>query len=414
MNRRKFVKEAAKGAGAIVLSPHLIKGSKANSAIRLGLLGCGSRGTSVANDFVNHTNSRVVAIADLFKDQLDKAETHWNGVAKEKGYAGIDPKNQYLGPYAYKEIANSDNVDVIIISSPDYFHVEHLKAVIEAGKHTYCEKPAAVDVKGCLDFIELGERAKGKISLEVGFQVRHAPAFREVVERIHNGDIGKIGFGSIHYHASAIQYPEYTNASNIERRIRRFYWDRILSGDVIVDQNIHVIDIANWALGAHPVKAIGTCGRKIRNDESNIMDNWSLSFIYPGNVNVAFSSVQYAKFWDVGVRFIGDKGIGESNYNGMGRITGQNEWSSRGKGNDGNFSTAGEFDGLGDSTINKAKLFIESIHTGNYHNQARVGAESALSAIMGRMAAYSEEPVTWAEMIGSGQSYEGLLDIENL
>jgi predicted dehydrogenase len=355
-----------------------------------------------------------VAIADLFEDQLTKAADYWNEVAKQKGYAGIDPKLMFKGPEAYKQIAHCKDVDMIILSTPDFFHPQHLAEIVKAGKHVYSEKPAGVDVEGCLSFIETGERAMGKLSLDVGFQVREAPCFSEVVNRIHQGAIGAVSYGSIYYHASKLTYPDYPNASPLERRIRQFYWDRVLSGDTIVDQDIHVIDMTNWVLGSHPLKAIGTGGRKVRKDASNVWDNWSVSYTYPNDVHINLSAVQFADFWDVGVRYIGDKGIGESNYNGLGRITGDQAWSSVLVKEGGDFSAAGTFDGLGDADAIKAKKFIDSIVSGKYHNQAREGGESALSAILGRMAAYQGREVTWDEMIKSKQSYKGEIDMSKL
>ncbi|MGQ9619772.1 MAG: Gfo/Idh/MocA family protein [Bacteroidales bacterium] len=416
ISRRKFMTTSAMATGALIIKPQLIRGTKANSAIRIGLLGCGNRGTRVATAFVNSSrhHSRIVAIADLFDDRLQAARKNWDDIAVKKGYSAIDMRNVFKGAESFRMISECKDVDMIIISSPDYFHPQHLEAVVEAGKHCYCEKPAGVDVESCMKFIETGERATGRLSLDIGFNVRSAPCFFEVVNRIHNGAIGEVSYGALHYHASAISYPEYPNASPLERRIRRFYWDRILSGDTIVDQHIHVIDIANWVLKAHPIKAVGTGGRKARKDGSDIFDNWSVSFTYPGNVNVNLSAVQFGSFWDVGVRFIGDQGVGESNYNGNGRITGKQPWSSEDMIKSGDFSTAGDFKGLGNCDERKAELFLDSIVSGNYHNEAREGAESALSAIMGRMAAYSGEEVTWNEMLGSNQSYQGQIDLKKI
>lgn len=412
--RRRFVSAAAMTAGALLIKPQLIRGTQANSVLRIGLLGCGGRGTSVARAFILNKNCRIVALADLFDDRLQMAKTLWDGIAKTNGYAGIDPKLMFKGPDAFRQIAESSQCDIIIISSPDYFHLQHLEAVIDAGKHVYCEKPAAVDVEGCRKFIDAGKRATGRLSLEVGFQVRHAPCFNEIVKRIHNGDIGNVSFGAIHYHASSIGYPDYPSASPLERRIRQFYWDRVLSGDTILDQNIHVIDIANWVMKAHPVKAVGAGGRKVRKDAGDVWDNWTVSFTYPGDVNVNFSAVQFGGFWDVGVRFIGDQGVGESNYTGLGRITGKMAWSTEDAKKAGDFSTSGNFNGLGNADELKTGLFIESILSGNYHNQSLEGAESALSAILGRMAAYSGEEITWSEMLGSNQSYQGEIDLSKL
>ncbi len=401
IGRREF-------AGAAMFIPfELVRGSQANSAIRLGLLGCGSRGTTVANAFVKATNTRVVALADLFQDRLD---------AGRKAFPSAEPNLLFRGPKAFREIAGAKDLDMILLATPDYFHPEHLDAVVAAGRHVYCEKPAAVDVAGCLRFVEIGKRAEGRLSLDVGFNVRHGPAFYEMVKRVHAGAIGKVASASTFYHATAIHYPPRPGASAVEKRIRNFYWDRVLSGDVIVDQNIHIVDLCNWVIGAHPLKATGSGGRKVRNDEGNIWDHWSLTYTYPEGVHVSFNSVQFGEtFWDVGGRFLGDKGIAEAYYSGNARILGPEPWDFRAAsaGAQG-FSTAGNFSGLENSEQRKAKAFIESIVTGKYHNQSGMGAEAALSAILGRMAAYSGHAVSWEEMIASNQSYEGAIDLSSL
>jgi predicted dehydrogenase len=165
----------------------------------------------------------------------------------------------FQGPESYKQIANCQQCDLIIISSPDYFHVQHLEAVVDAGKHCYCEKPAGVDVESCRKFIEIGERAEGKLSLEIGFNVRYAPCFYEVVNRIHNGDIGTVSrlasLSCLIYWLSNIPmlHPGKTHLAIL--------LGQDLSGDTIVDQFIHTIDMANWVM-VHPEKAIGTGGRR--------------------------------------------------------------------------------------------------------------------------------------------------------
>jgi predicted dehydrogenase len=287
--------------------------------------------------------------------------------------------------------------------------------VVEAGKHVYCEKPAAVDVVGCQRFMAIGEKAEGRLSLDVGFNVRHAAPFYEMVERVHRGGIGTVTGGSIHYHAKELTYPERPGAAALEKRIRNFYWDRVLSGDVIVDQNIHVIDITNWVVGAHPVKASGTGGRKVRRDEGDIWDHFNVVFTSPEGVHVSFDSIQYQQyFWDVGVRYFGDEGVAEAYYDGRARLVAENGWDFASAVSEGGFSTSGDFGGLHDCDTVKVRSFVESIRSGRFHNEARAGAVAALSAILGRMAAYAGGEVTWDEMMASGQSYEGLIDLNQL
>src|SRR5215813_8767367 len=256
LNRRKFLETAtAATAGMMFLKPELVRGTEANSTVRVGLLGCGGRGTEDAANLVDTGGARVVALADLFQDQLDKARAHFDEMQKAKGFPELDSKQLFLGPKAYEQIAASREVDAIVVATPPYYHPQHLEAVVAASKHVYCEKPVAVDVPGALKVLDISKRAQGKLSLDVGFQIRDCPPFVEMVQRIHAGALGKIVCGEAHYLTGYIDRPQWPNASSNEKRLRNWIYDRVLSGDIIVEQNIHVIDICNWVLQAHPLKA---------------------------------------------------------------------------------------------------------------------------------------------------------------
>jgi len=427
VGRRDFIGKAAAAAGLMIIKPQLVRGTAANSSVRVGLLGCGGRGTGVATALSQHPNARYVALGDLFSDQLDKAKQHFDGIAAKKGYAGIDPKLMFKGPKAYQAIAECDQLDAVHIATPDFFHPEHLSAVVAAGKHCYCEKPTGVDVRGAKRIKELGKKAEGRLSLDIGFQIRCAPPYVEMVKRIHAGAIGKIAQASAYYHATTLTYPPRpAGTSPLELRIRNFYWDRVLSGDIIVDQSLHVVDICNWVLKDHPLKAIGTGGRKVRDDWGNIWDHFDVIFTYPDNVRVSLNHVQWGTWmWDVAERFFGSKGVSESHYSGIVGIYGEEPWSWDGGGRpispSANFyalgrkdtaeEAAGTFHGaLDEADPEKTKAFVESILTGKYHNQAAQGAESTLSAILGRTAAYTGREVTWDEVLASDQYYDPELE----
>src|SRR6266566_1599091 len=190
VDRRKFLGAAAATAGMLILKPELVRGAAANSAVRVGLLGCGGRGTEDASNLIDTGGARVVALADLFQDQLDKARDSFNKVQQAKGYAALDASQLFVGPNAFQQIVASKEVDAVVIATPPYFHPKHLEAAVAAGKHVYLEKPVAVDVPGALKVIEIGKRAEGKLSLDVGFQIRDCPPFVEMVKRIHNGALG--------------------------------------------------------------------------------------------------------------------------------------------------------------------------------------------------------------------------------
>lgn len=420
IGRREFIGAAA-AASLVILKPEWVGGTAANSAVRLGVLGCGGRGTAVATSFVNNTTTRVVALADLFPDQLDRAKKVFDDLAKSKGYAGVDPSLMFRGPKAYEQLAASKEIDAILITTPPYFHPEHLEAVVAAGKHVYCEKPVAVDVQGAKRVMRVGEKAQGRLSLDVGFQIRSAPPFVEMVNRIHGGALGRIACGQAYYYTGPIDRPTWPTASPAERRIRNWVYDRVLSGDILVEQNVHVIDVCNWILQGHPVKAAGTGGRKVRTDHGDCWDHFALVFTYPEDVHVSFGSTQFEKgWWDVCQRFFGSKGVSEAHYERPVRIVGDEPWEwEKEEGpppaKPGQFSTTGTFKGaLDQADPEKQKAFVESIVSGKFHNQAAHGAESALSAMLGRKAAYTGEPVTWDQLLRSDEAWDANLDLDRL
>src|SRR2546429_6750949 len=181
----------------------------------------------------------------MFQDQLENAKKHFDEMQQGKGYQAIDASQIFVGPKAYQQMAASKEVDAVVIATPPYYHPQHLEAIVAGGKQVYLEKPVAVDVPGALKVIEIGKRAEGKLSLDVGFQIRDCPPFVELVKRIHNGALGNIVCGEAHYLTGYIDRPAWPNASPVEKRLRNWVYDRVLSGDIIVEQNIHVIDICN-------------------------------------------------------------------------------------------------------------------------------------------------------------------------
>ena len=422
IDRRKFIGVAAATAGAMFIPPALVHGSAANSAVRVGLLGCGGRGTEDATNLVDTGGARVVALGDLFRDQLDAARAHFDKIQQAKGYAAIDASQLFTGPNAYQQIAASQELDAIVIATPPYYHPRHLEAVAAAGKHVYLEKPVAVDVPGALKVIEIGKRVEGKLSLDVGFQIRDCPPFVEMVRRIHDGALGKIVCGEAHYLTGYIDRPAWPNASPAEHRLRNWVYDRVLSGDIIVEQNIHVIDICNWILKAHPLKASATGGRQGRPAaDGDAYGNYNVLFHYPDDVDVTFSSTQFAKgWWDVTERFFGTKGTSQSPYTGPLGIWGDEPWQAAGspakdKAEPQAFSVTGSFtSNLEFADSEKKKAFVESITSGNFHNQAAKGAESALSCMLARTAAYKGREVTWEETMKSSEAWDPKIDLNKL
>jgi predicted dehydrogenase len=421
VTRRKFIAVAAGMTGAMFIKPGLVHGTAVNSAVRVGLLGCGGRGTEDATNLVDTGGARVVALGDMFQDQLDIARKHFDEMQQAKGYAALDASQLFTGPDAYQKIAGSKEVDAIVIATPPYYHPQHLEAVVAAKKHVYLEKPVAVDVPGALKVIEIGKRAENKLSLDVGFQIRDCPPFVELVNRIHNGALGNIICGEAHYLTGYIDRPAWPNASPVERRLRNWVYDRTLSGDIIVEQNIHVVDICNWILKDHPMKASATGGRQGRPaSDGDVYGNYNVIFHYPNNVDVTFSSTQFAKgWWDVTERFFGTKGTSQSPYTGPLGIWGDEPWqyplSTKPGTEPQAFSVTGNFtSNLELADQEKKKAFVESITSGNFHNQAAKGAESALSCMMARTAAYTGREVTWDETVKSKEVWDPKIDLNKL
>src|SRR5882724_7478684 len=420
LDRRKFIGVAAGTAGAMFIKPELVHGTAANSAIRVGLLGCGGRGTEDASNLIDTGGARVVALADLFQDQLDKARDNFNKIQQAKGYATLDASQLFVGPNAFQQIAASKEVDAIVIATPPYYHPQHLEVAVAAGKHVYLEKPVAVDVPGAKRVMEVGKRAEGKLSLDVGFQIRDCPPFAEMVKRIHGGALGKIICGESHYFAGYLDRPAWPDATPVERRLRNWVYDRVLSGDIIVEQNIHVIDICNWVLKAHPLKASASGGRAGRPADGDVYGNYDALFHYPDGVDVTFSSTQFAKgWWEVTERFFGTKGTSQSPYTGPLGIWGDEPWQAEGSlakdTGQAAFSATGKFtSNLEFADREKKKAFVESIAGGNFHNQADKGAESALSCMMARTAAYTGREVTWEETLKSRDTWDAKIDLNKL
>jgi myo-inositol 2-dehydrogenase / D-chiro-inositol 1-dehydrogenase len=418
LDRRAFL---STGAAFTIMAPNLVRGTERNSAVRLGLLGCGGRGTGVTASFIQNTGAQVTALADLFEDSLTAAHQKLNEVAAKKGKPGIDAANLFRGPRACESIMASKAIDAIYIATPPIFHPQHLEAAVAAGRHVYVEKPVAVDVPGAKRVLQIGERANGRLSLAVGFQIRHATPFVEMVKRIHAGALGRVVCGLTQYYAGGIKRPDWPSASPAERRLRNWVHYRVLSGDIIVEQNVHIIDVTNWVLNAHPLKAIGTGGRFGRTDQGDCWSHFSCTYTYPQDTHITMNSTQFIQgIWDVGMRYFGTRGNAEAHYDSPVRITGEEPWEFPGLGpagqnTDSKAAVTGVFHGaLDDADPNKQNSFIESIRSGKYLNQAKTGVESALSGILGRTAAYTGREVTWEELLRSQEVWEPGVDITRL
>jgi myo-inositol 2-dehydrogenase / D-chiro-inositol 1-dehydrogenase len=420
MGRRGFLTAATGAAAFTILKPQVVRGMQANSAVRVGLLGCGGRGTTHLETILKNTDARVTALADMFEDRLDKAKQFVDQTSSAKGQPGV--QKTFVGPHSYLEILESKEIDAVVIATPPYFHVQHLAAAVEAGKHVYCEKPVAIDVPGTKHVLEIGKKAEGKVSLDVGFQIRMAPPYIELANRIHGGALGDIASGAAYYYCPRIGL-NYPDEATPVSRLRNWIQDKVLSGDIIVEQNIHAIDICNWMLQGHPLKASGRNGRNGRNIFPNdtCSSHFDVVFQYPNGVDVGFSSTQFGKGqFDVNERFFGTKGSSSSPYAGPLGVWGDEKWifggdSDKQAAGGGNFSASGSFsDNLAQADSEKQKAFIGSISSGKFHNQAALGVESVLTAMLGRQAAYEGRELTWDDLLRSKEQLDPHIDLNKL
>ncbi len=418
MNRRNFIRNVSALSTLTILKPEIVFASNINSAVRIGLIGCGRRATGILGSMNDNANIHITALADIFEDRVIQWMDFANGLNKKKNYAPVAGNKTYVGADAYLRLLENKEVDAVVIASPGYSHPQMLEDTVAAGKHVYCEKPLAVDSDGCKQIIRTGKNINGKISAFDGFQIRYATPYVEMAKRIKRGDIGEIICVQLYYISSGPEVIPYEGMSYDEMRIRNHYHFHEISGGCYLDQAIHMIDVCNWILDATPLYAIGDGGRKGSSGFGNAWTNYQVIYKYPNDVNVSVHSTKAGDvFGDVCARFIGTKGLAEAHYSGGVFINGENKWDS------GVLRSASELtpesiargassSSLDDADPNKGKAFIESIIGGVYLNQLESGCYSTLSAIMGREAASRQEKITWDELIYTSQKIDPELDLK--
>ena len=394
MDRREFLKAFAATTAFSVLNPlEAVSAEPKNRPLRVGFIGTGSRGTAVITAMSRNNNVEIYALADIFRDRIDKVLPHLNSLNKAKGLDPVAEENIYTGGKAYKKLLKNNKVDLVIISTPAYAHPEIFEAAVKARKHVYCEKPSAPDVYGTLQMRDCARKAKG-LSLVMGFQVRAASAYDEMIRRIHAGDIGEVVTAQLYYNSSGGAGTK-PAVENDEFRIRNHFQYLAMSGGILNDQGIHILDICNSVLKATPEYAIALGNDKGKGYEyGDTLTNYHCVYGYPNGVNVSIQSLQIGnKFGDVCARFFGTKGMAEAHYTGGVFITGPNKWDSNNN------------NALSDASKNKTVNFIESITSSNYINEIEDACNSTLTAMLGREAALKNCRLTWDEMIAENQRY---------
>jgi myo-inositol 2-dehydrogenase/D-chiro-inositol 1-dehydrogenase len=387
VNRREFIAKAGAAAVSMTfLKPELVRGTRANSKIRLGLVGCGGRGGWIAGLFQKHGGYEIVAVADYFKDRADEV-----GAA-----LAVPEAARFTGLAGYKRLLGK-GVDAVAIESPPYFHPEQAAAAVAAGVHVYLAKPAAVDVPGCHSIAASGKEASArKLSFLVDFQTRTHPAFIEAVKRVHEGGLGEIVFGEAVYHADCPFEQWYDllrkDPGNPESWIRGWGLDRALSGDMITEQDIHALDVMNWVMESPPLYAIGTGGLTARSKIGTCWDHFVVYYQYPKKVGIEFSGRQFKGHGTAeGIknRMFGSKGVLETEYGGTVLIRGENYYNG------------GKTPEIYESgAVANIAAFHQSIVGRDATNPTVApSVQSNLITILGRKAAYENRVVTWDELL---------------
>jgi predicted dehydrogenase len=396
--RRSFLKKTSVAllAGTIALdlaNPKRAFASK-NNTLKVGLIGCGGRGTGAALQALKADNDVVItAMGDIFPEQIEQAYQALIAVYPDK--VKVNKENRFLGFDAYKKVIDS-GVDVVLLATPPVFRPEHFTEAVKAGKHVFCEKPVAIDAPGVRKIIDAAKMAKEKnLSVVSGFCFRYDYSNRTFYEKIARGQIGDIISVSTTRNGGQLWYkPRQPQWTDIEYKLKNWLYYTWLSGDFISEMMVHSLDLMSWALGDKlPLKAMGTGGRQVRVEEKygNIFDHFAIEFEYPNGIRgYHFSRQQEGCSNANTVNIAGSLGNGIID-NGLGSrmITGKNKWEFKGEKNN-IYETQHE------------ELFA-SIRKGKPINEGVRMANSSMLGVLGRMVAYTGQTITWDEALNSNE-----------
>lgn len=361
-------------AGALVPAG-AVRSSAANSAVTVGLIGAGGRGTFDADLLAKHTGARVTALCDIDTERIERAKTR----------LGLENPRTYSN---YEDLLKSD-VDAVIIATPVFLHPEHLEAALKAGKHVYIEKPAGADVEGCKRVMRAADAVQGRLNITFGFQQRYGPCSRKAHALASSGALGAIRFAHSHWvkgqgKPEAKRQPK---PASYEERLRTWKLWRETYGDTVVETYCHGIDVLVWFMGGHPASAAGSGSQTVlRRGEHS--DHCSVVFTWPDGRQASLDGAQIAPLFhrDVHERFYFADSIIE---------TSRNHWKHiRSTTNVAEESEPREI------TIDALQEFVTRVRDAKYENTGASAAESTLTAILARTAMDRRREVTWKEVVG--------------
>jgi predicted dehydrogenase len=361
------------GTTFAIVSPQAVRGFQANSKISVGLIGSGGRGSYDASIVNADPRARVTALCDLYDDRLETATQ----------------KIKAAGPKVYKDFEKllaSPDIDAVVIATPPFEHPRMLEAAVQAGKHVYCEKPAGVDIEGVKRVIATARKADPKKNISFGFQQRYGPVYLEAYKRIQAGQIGTLS-NARGFWIDRDPFKRVPYADPQVEKLRNWFAYREYSGDFIVEQDCHNLDVLHWFLGARPIRAVGMGGRKVRTD-MEILDHLTLSYEFPNGIHVNFEANQIspAGFRRVGEEFTGTRGLIETSRERMVHRKGAKDVET--------------ITSTRDITNDAIEAFLTRVINGEVENVAERAAISTLFAILGRTAIYQNREATWKAEFG--------------
>ena len=400
-SRRDFLTtSAAAGASLAALSLVPAVHAAGGDTLKVGLIGCGSRGTGAASQALRaDQNVKLVAMGDAFADRIESSLTELRNDGGIAAKVDVPRERCFTGFDAYKQVLAS-NVDVVLLTTPPGFRPLHFKAAVAAGKHIFAEKPVAVDAPGVRTVLAACEEAKKKnLAIVAGLCWRYHHGMRETMKRVHGGDIGDLVALHTQYDTGplwvkTLKEKEEKGWSDMEWQMRNWLYFTWLSGDHIVEQHVHSLDKMAWALkNEYPVKAIGLGGRQVRTapDYGHIFDHHAVVFEYANGVRLfSYCRQQAGCKNDVSDTIMGTKGTCHINANGPGAatITGATSWQLRPNRRDNMYQ-------------NEHDELFASIRSGKPINNGEYVCKSSLLAIMGRMATYTGQEITWQKALHS-------------
>src|SRR3954451_569014 len=393
VSRRSFLTSAAAGATAFqIIKPELVRG-EGNEKLRAGLVGCGGGGTqAIQNVLMGTDNIEIVALADVFEDRLEDCLRKSKALKPElAARVKVDPEHHFVGFDSYKKLI--DSVDIVMLATYPAYRPMHFEAAVEAKKHVFCEKPFGTDPVNLRRFMAAAKKSEElKLTVKSGAQRRSQAWYLDQLKRLKNGDLGEIVAMNANWVGSPVlnfNSPLFPNHKrdprwgDMEFQHRNWYSFVWVSGDQIVEQHLHNIDVCNWFMGTHPTEVVASGGAAWRPREEeygNIYDHLSADFVYPNGVHMASYCRQFPgreMAQNVSERIVCSKGVIDSS-------------ALRGGGS-----------AVDPYVQEHTDMMASILGKGPYINEAMTVAESTMTCLMGREAAYSGQKVTWDMMMNS-------------